>query len=245
MAQQFGFQREVDDLGDPQFAPQQLDRHWHAWQFRHAHRGGVDQAVRLGHGRGQIVSGTGPASTEVLVQIVGQGFGTAEFDVKDTQGLDTFRQQRMGNGRAGTSGAHLHHGSTRNIAEAAAKTLGKPEAVGVVADALAALEHHGVHRANAAGLCRELIEQRDDRLLAGEGDVQAGEAHAFGGGQQIGQGTAVEFQRVEVDQSIEIAHALGIAFMLVERGSARRLDACADQAGQYGAIRHAFQPFNR
>src|SRR3712207_9429750 len=37
------------------------------------------------------------------------------------------------------------------------------------------------------GLGRELVQQRQHRLLAGMGDVQPVEAHALGGGQQIRQ----------------------------------------------------------
>ena len=83
--------------------------------------------------------------------------------------------------------AHLHHVVHGNAAQAATKTLGKPRTVGVVADALAILEHHGVHRADAAGFRRQLVEQRDDRLLAREGDVQSGKVHALGGTEQVGQ----------------------------------------------------------
>jgi hypothetical protein len=47
VAQQFGFQREVHDLRDPQLLAQQLHRHRHARQFGHAHRRGVHQTIGL------------------------------------------------------------------------------------------------------------------------------------------------------------------------------------------------------
>ena len=93
---------------------------------------------------------------------------------------------------------------------------------------------------------RQFVEQRDDRLLARKGDIQAGEVHPLGGYQQVGQGAAVEFQRVQIDQAIEVTQTLGIAFMLVQRRGARSLDAGADQSGQYSVgLSHGVHPFKR
>ena len=41
-----------------------------------------------------------------------------------------------------------------NLFGGAPKTLGKSQAIGVVADAFSVLEHHRVHRADAAGFRR-------------------------------------------------------------------------------------------
>ncbi|MNP42881.1 hypothetical protein D3C76_1366720 [compost metagenome] len=115
-----------------------------------------------------------------------------------------------------------------------------------MADAFAVLQHHGVDRANAAGFWRQFVEQRDDRLLARKGDVEAGEVHSLGCQQQFGQGVAVELQLIEIDQAIQITQILGIAFMLVQGRGAGSLDACADQACQYGLIlAHHAHPFRR
>ncbi|MNQ65731.1 hypothetical protein D3C85_801950 [compost metagenome] len=58
----------------------------------------------------------------------------------------------MGHCRPGTTGAHLYYTCTRHIGQAPAKAFGKAQAVGVMADTLAVLEHYGVHRADAARL---------------------------------------------------------------------------------------------
>ncbi|MNP59456.1 hypothetical protein D3C76_1544530 [compost metagenome] len=105
-----------------------------------------------------------------------------------------------------------------------------------MADAFAILEHHGVHRTDTVRLVRQLIEQRDHRLLAREGDVQPGEAHALGVVQQRRKGVHVQLELVEVDQPVQVADALGVALVLVQGRGARGLDAGADQPGQYGSL---------
>lgn len=89
-------------------------------------------------------------------------------------------------------------------------------------------------RADAARLGGEVVEQRDDRLLAGKGDVEAGEAGALGGLQQLGQGIGREAKHVQVDQAVEVSEALGVAFAFVHGGRQRGLDAGADEAGEDG-----------
>ena len=87
----------------------------------------------------------------------------------------------MGHCRARTTGAHLHHALARYVVQVAPKAFGEPQAVGVMTDAFATLEHYGVDRTNAPGFIGELIEQRQDRLLARVGNVQPGEVHQLGG----------------------------------------------------------------
>ncbi len=153
----------------------------------------------------------------------------------------------MGNRRARTASPHLDYALHGNPFQATAKTFSEAQAVGIVADTFAVLEYHRIDRANASGLGGQLVEQRNDRLFAREGDVQPGEGHAFGGLQQLGQGVDVQLQRVQVDQSIQVAQPLGIAFALVHGGCARGLDAGADQPGQYGGggvAAHGFAPLS-
>lgn len=50
--------------------------------------------------------------------------------------------------------------------------------VGVVSVELSTPADNGIHRADGTGGLRELIEQGDDRLLIGDGDVDAGEVLA-------------------------------------------------------------------
>ncbi|GAB3388004.1 hypothetical protein GCM10027514_29520 [Azotobacter armeniacus] len=156
----------------------------------------------------------------------------ARLDVEDGQLAHTGLQQGVGHSSPGPAGAHLHHALARHSRQAAAEALGEALAVGIVADTLAVLEHHGVHRADAEGFRRQLIEQRDDCLLAGEGDVQAGEAHALGGAQQLRQSLAARAELVQVDQSVQVADTLGIAPVLVHGRGARALDAGSDQTSQ-------------
>ncbi|MNM88596.1 hypothetical protein D3C81_1008170 [compost metagenome] len=138
----------------------------------------------------------------------------------------------MGHCSPCAASAHLHYLTARRIGQATAKAFGKAQAVSVVADALAVLEHHGVDRADALGLRRQLVEQRQDRLFAWESDVQAGEAHVLSCCQQLFEGAAVEFELVQVDQPVQVIQALRGAFALVQRRGARGLDAGADKAGE-------------
>ncbi|MNV87158.1 hypothetical protein D3C71_1812590 [compost metagenome] len=59
------------------------------------------------------------------------------------------------------------------------------------------------------------------------------------GVEQAGQGTVIQLQLVGIDQSIQVTQGLGIAFVLVKRGGARKLDATADQPGEDGWVAHA------
>ena len=104
----------------------------------------------------------------MLVEVVREGLGPRRVDVEQDQPLDALGEQRMGHCRAGAARAHLHHALARRAGQAAPKALGEAQAVGVVADAPAIAQHHGVHRADAACLGGEVIEQWDDRLLAGK-----------------------------------------------------------------------------
>ena len=102
----------------------------------------------------------GPTGAETLGEVIHQVAGAAGVHIENTQLLHTFRQQRMRHRRARTAGTHLHHALACHILQVASKAFGEPQAIGVVADALAVLEHHGVDRANAAGLVGQFIEQR-------------------------------------------------------------------------------------
>ena len=49
------------------------------------------------------------------------------------------------------------------------------------------------------------MKQRDHCLLAGVGDVDAGEAHAFGRGQELGQNLDTEAELLDVDETVDVA----------------------------------------
>ena len=110
----------------------------------------------------------------------------------------------------------LHHAPTGDVGQAPPKALGEAQAVGIVADALAILEYHGVHRPDATGFIRQLVKQRDDRLLGREGDVEAGKTHVLRGIEQARQGIEIQAELVQVDQPVEIAQALRIALAFVQ-----------------------------
>ena len=97
------------------------------------------------------------------------------------------------------------------------------------------LEHHRVDGAERARIGGQLVEERDDRLLAGMGDVEAGEAEALAprSGARASASTPSP-SAVEVDELVHVAQALLGALALVQARRARRLDAGADQAAEEG-----------
>ena len=138
------------------------------------------------------------------IEIVRQGLGAAGLHLEKAQSLDTLGKQGMRHGSAGPARAHLHHAPTGDVGQAPPKALGEAQAVGIVADALAILEYHGVHRPDATGFIRQLVKQRDDRLLGREGDVEAGKTHVLRGIEQARQGIEIQAELVQVDQPVEI-----------------------------------------
>ncbi|MNE26823.1 hypothetical protein D3C80_1202090 [compost metagenome] len=152
----------------------------------------------------------------MCIEVIHQRLSPSQLDIEYRQLPDPFGQQRMGHRSPGTASTHLHHMTTWHVAQAATEAFGETQAVGVVADTLAVLEHHGIDRANASGFGGEVIEQRQDCLFAREGDVQAGVTHGFGSAEQLLQGAAVEFQLIQVDQPVQVVKAQGLAFVLVQ-----------------------------
>ena len=135
--------------------------------------------------------------------------------------------------RAGAAGADLHDPVALHVGQAAAEALGEARGVGVVADPAAVAQHHRVDRAQCRRVLGQLVQQRDHRLLAGEGDVEAVEAHALGGGQQLRQRLGAQPQRLQVDAAVDVAQALRRTLLLVHGRGERALDAVADQPGEH------------
>ncbi|MNI49890.1 hypothetical protein D3C73_1045280 [compost metagenome] len=184
------------------------------------------------------------ALAEMLIEVVGQALGAAGFHVKDAQSLYAFTQQRVGHRCPGAPCAHLDHPLHCGVLQTPSETFGKTQAVGVVANALAVFQYHCIYSTDALGFGGQLVEQGKDRLLAREGNVQPGESHLLRRFQQVGQGLAVELQLVEVDQAIQVTQTLGVAFVFMQGGSTRRLDAGSDQSGQYSVVwNHDAHPF--
>ena len=139
------------------------------------------------------------------IQVVHQCLRTGRVHFEQHQPLDPFTQQGMGHRRTGAAGTHLHHLAACHVGQATAQAFGKAQAVGVMADPFAVLEHHGIHRADATGFVRQLVEQRQNRLFERVGDVEPGEAGVLRGVEQAGQGAVVQLQLVGVDQPVQVA----------------------------------------
>ncbi|GLO25054.1 hypothetical protein PPUJ21368_28830 [Pseudomonas putida] len=113
-----------------------------------------------------------------------------------------------------------------------------------MADALAVLQYHGIHCADATGFVRQFVEQWQDRLFEWVSDVQPGEACVLRGVEQARQGAVLQLQLVGINQPVQVAQGLGVAFVFVQCRGARQLDAAADQAGEDGVLAHAVRSWN-
>jgi hypothetical protein len=98
-----------------------------------------------------------------------------------------------------------------------------------VADEAASVAHHSVHRADRLCLRGQAVEERDHRLLAGIRDVEAGKADHACRLHQDGEC----FQTFYVDKLVVHAQVMVPAFLLVQRGGERALNARADQAEEH------------
>jgi hypothetical protein len=114
----------------------------------------------------QIAARHGATAAEMLVEVVRQALARC-VHVENTQLLHAFAQQCMGHRRARAAGTHLHDALAARPSSHG-ESLRQTQAIGVVADALAVLEHHGVHRADAAGFRRQFVEQRMIACLHGK-----------------------------------------------------------------------------
>ena len=236
--QQRGADREIDDVRDPQIAVQQFDRQRQAGQFRHAGRRRVNQAVGGGERLARSeVAGADLRGREALLQFVGERAARVASTSNSVSDLRAHGQRGMRDRRTRAARAKLHHAFQRHIRQAALERARETGPVGVVADAFAVLEQHRVDRAECAGVVGEFVEQRNHRLLARIRDVQSVEAHAFGGGEQIGQRGAIELQRFQIDAAVHVVQPELAALFFVHRGSQRSADARADQADQIGMRR--------
>ena len=153
-AQQRGFQWEIDDLRDPKIGAQKADRHRRTRQLGHANRGAVHHTIGTNQRCFKCDAGPRAAIPVARPKCCGEVFGAPRFHVMDGQPADTLAEQRLGHGRPCAAGAELHDFAERGVRQAAGKTLGEARAIGVVADAAAALQHHGVHRAECLRFLR-------------------------------------------------------------------------------------------
>jgi len=197
----------------------------------------VDQARGVGDAAGDVAHRHGAARAVEAVELRGQPFSTRRVHVVEAQFLDAHAQRRVRDGRARAAGAQQQDTGQVRVRQLAFEIPGPARAVGVVADELAVAVHHGVDRPHGARLVGELIEQRDDGLLAGKGDVQPGKAHGAHGRQQRGQQLGAGLRGVQVDELVVHAQAVVARFLLLHRGRERALDARADQAHEQLVVR--------
>jgi hypothetical protein len=132
------------------------------------------------------------------------------------------------------AGAELDRAVLAHVRQAAPNALGEAPPIGVVADPPAVLEHHGVDGAQRPRVVGQGVQQRDHRLLAGMGDVEAGEAAPLSRLDQFRQGLDAAAELLEVDQLVLVTQPLFGAFAHMHGRSPRRLDAGADQADAEG-----------
>jgi len=174
----------------------------------------VDQAIGGGHRCSEVVSG-------LYSQIRRECRRFRGIDVEHGELARTKPQCRVRDRRAGAARAELHHALEPCVGQAAPEALGEAPPVGVVAGQPAVADHHRVHCVERPRVFRQAVEQRNDRLLARIGDVQAGEAHALRRGEQLRERLDADTELVEIDELVEVAQALLVGFALVQGRRAR------------------------
>src|SRR5205823_1800106 len=131
---------------------------------------------------------------------------------------------------AGAARAELDHAIELRIRQSTPEAFGKAGPVGVVAGEPTVADHYCIYGVQRTSIRREIVEQRDHRLLAGIGDVEAGETAVLRIREQPRQCFDADAELVEVDQLIAELQALRLRLVLMQRRRARLLDPGADQA---------------
>ena len=237
-AQKFGLQREVDDLRDPHFRPQQGRIQRQTGISCHSHRSGVDQAVRPFRRRCNVIGRRDHPVGVVSCDSARQRFGALMVPVDDEELLHAQAHHGVSDGRAGPSCAEQHHAPPRRIAQLLPEGYGEARAIGVEAFAPAFAEDHRVDGADGACLFGEPGQQGQRSLLARMRDVQTVEARRFGRvdqPRQIGNAAPVPG---EIDQLIVQSEPLAPGFLLVQSGREGFLNPLADQADQEFPLLH-------
>jgi hypothetical protein len=105
-----------------------------------------------------------------------------------------------------------------------------------MADPPPARQNDRIHGSECASNVGELVKQRDHYLLARAGDIDAGEAHAFGRGQELGQSLYAKAELLDIDETIDVAQSVLVGFALVHSWCQRSLNRRPDEADQEGGL---------
>ena len=114
----------------------------------------------------------------------------------------------MGDGSTGAAGPELDDPLATDVGQLAPEAFGEAPPIGVVPDAPAVLQNDRIDRPERSRVGRQVVEKGDDGLLAGMGDVEAGETEALGGCQDVGERARTEAKRLQIDQLVDIAQPL-------------------------------------
>ena len=103
--------------------------------------------------------------------------------VRQVEPLRALREERVCGRSARAAAADLHDALERCSRQACRETVAVPHPVRVVPDETVIVEHHEIHGSQVRGIRVELIDEVEDELLAGVGDVHRGEAGRLGFGE--------------------------------------------------------------
>ena len=144
LSQQFGIQRPIHDVRNPQVTPEQRRRHRDAELGCHPDRRRVDEPVGPCQKVLELADGArnhGPVVSAHCCSEACRAFGV---DVNDVERPRAETEQRVRDGRAGAAGAHQHNPVERRRGQTAANSLGKPTPIGVMTNATTISEYDGV-----------------------------------------------------------------------------------------------------
>ena len=139
-------------------------------------------------------------------------------------------EEGVGGVCSGTAGTELDDVIEGGVGEAVEEGLAEAEPVSIVAGAAARTEEDGVDGTDCRGVGGDFSEQGKDGLLAGVGDVEAGEVGEFGEFEERWEVFGEEAELVEVDELVVAGDAMGGGFGHMHGWGAGGLDAGTDEA---------------
>jgi len=229
-AEEFGFEREVDDFRDPEGGAQERGGEGEAGMGGHAGGGGVDEAVGGGEGLGEVAGDCNAGGGEEGLVAGDEGSGAGGVSVVDGEVGGAEVEEGVSGCCSGTAGTELDDVIEGGVGEAVEEGLAEAEPVSVVAGAAARAEEDGVDGADGRGVGGDFSEQGKDGLLAGVGDVETGEVGELGELEERGEVFGEKAELVEVDELVVAQEAVGGGFCDVHGWGAGGEDAGADEA---------------